>query len=318
MKIVSSPADGVLGQPTVVSIGNFDGLHLGHRAILETVLKRASELGLQSAVMTFEPHPIQVLAPDKAPKRISTLMQKQELIRQAGVDLLFVATFDAAFAQLSPEAFVRTYLIGGLHARSICVGSNFNFGHKQAGTVATLTQWKNDFEVIEVPSVTVRGKLVSSTAIRQGVAAGAVSRACRLLGRWIEIEGPIVDGEGRGRKHVVPTFNLESANELVPARGVYISRIALDGGPFLESVTNIGIRPTFGFEPDRETIETFVLAGNVPQESHTARLQFLHRIRDERRFPSVDALRGQIAIDVEKARKYFRLMGTSGHVESRR
>jgi riboflavin kinase / FMN adenylyltransferase len=314
MKIVSSPSDAALDQPFVISIGNFDGLHLGHRAILQTVVRRAKELNLQSAVMTFEPHPIQILAPDKAPKRISTLSQKVDLIRDAGIDLLFIVKFDAAFAQLSPETFVREYLINALRARSICVGSNFNFGHRGSGTVQTLKQFSDKFEVIVAPSVTVRGVTASSTAIREGVAAGMVSRACRLLGRWIEIEGRIVGGAGRGRQQTVPTLNLESENELIPARGVYVSRISIDGGPYRESVTNIGVRPTFG--ENQFTIETFVLGPNVPAQSTSARLQFLHRLRDERRFESAEALRDQIARDVSKALKFFRMLDTTDHVRS--
>ena len=308
--------DAALDAPCVASIGNFDGLHLGHRAILRTVVRRARELGIRSAAMTFEPHPIQVLAPDKAPKRISTLTQKTELIRQTGIDLLFVAGFDAEFAQISPEEFVRQYLIQGLRARAVCVGSNFNFGHRGKGSVETLKQWQTEFEVIEVPPVSARGIAVSSTTIRQYVAAGAVSRACRLLGRWVEIEGPIVSGAGRGRRETAPTLNLESENELVPSRGVYISRIALDGQPYVESITNIGVRPTFGENP--LSIETFVLGVRVPAQVQSARIQFLHRIRDERRFDSAESLRDQIALDVQKALTFFRRMRATSHVQSRR
>ena len=314
MKIVSSLSDAALDQPCVASIGNFDGLHVGHRAILQTVIRRARELGLRSAAMTFEPHPIQVLAPDKAPQRISTLSQKVELIKQAGIDLLFVVRFDAEFAKLSPEDFVRHYLIEGLRARSICVGSNFNFGHRGSGTVATLKQWHDRFEVIEVPSVSVRSVVASSTAIRRGVAQGAVSRACRLLGRWIEVEGRIVSGAGRGRQETVPTLNLEAENELIPARGVYVSRISLDGGPYVESVTNVGVRPTFG--ENQLTIETFMLSARIAVQPRAARLQFLHRLRDERRFDSPEALRTQISRDVEKTLKFFRLMRQIGHVRA--
>src|SRR5262249_48964983 len=155
------------------------------------VIQRASALGLRSTVMTFDPHPIRVLAPDKAPKLICTLEQRLRFIEDAGIELTFVAAFTPAFAQLSPEDFVRQYLVDGLRARSICVGNNFNFGHRQAGTVATLREFRHDFELIEVPSVTVRGTVVSSTTIRRLTQGGDVSRACRLLGRWFEIEGKL-------------------------------------------------------------------------------------------------------------------------------
>jgi riboflavin kinase/FMN adenylyltransferase len=229
MKVITSLSDAELSQPAVVSIGNFDGLHLGHREILKSVVTRARDLGLRSIALTFSPHPIRFLAPDRAPRLIDTLDQKIRLIENAGIDLLFLAQFDQAFSQLSPEEFVRRYLIGGLKARSVCVGGNFNFGHRQSGTVQTLKQFKDRFEIIEVPPVRVRGMLASSSRIRDLIAAGAVSRACRLLGRWVEIEGTLVSGAGRGRKMSVPTFNLKAENELIPKMGVYVSRISLYG-----------------------------------------------------------------------------------------
>ena len=306
MKVATSLADADISHPSVVSIGNFDGLHLGHREILKTVAKHASDLGLQSVVMTFSPHPIRFLAPDRAPRLISTLDQKIELIKGAGIDTLFIAQFDHAFSRLSPEHFVRQYLIDGLKTRSVCVGGNFNFGYRQRGTLEKLREFKSNFEIIEVPSVRVRGTIVSSSRIRELAAAGEVSGACRLLGRWIEIEGRIVSGAGRGRTMKVPTLNLEPENELIPKMGVYVSRISLDGGAFMDAVTNIGVRPTFG-ETDR-TIETFVLSGDVPEEVAKARLDFIYRLRDEKKFESSEQLRGQIAIDVRRAQGFFRML----------
>jgi riboflavin kinase/FMN adenylyltransferase len=306
MKVITSLSDAELSQPAVVSIGNFDGLHLGHREILKSVVTRARHLGLRSIALTFSPHPIRFLAPDRAPRLIDTLDQKIRLIENAGIDLLFLAQFDQAFSQLSPEEFVRRYLIGGLKARSVCVGGNFNFGHRQSGTVQTLKQFKDRFEIIEVPPVRVRGMLASSSRIRDLIAAGAVSRACRLLGRWVEIEGTLVSGAGRGRKMSVPTFNLKAENELIPKMGVYVSRISLDGRPFMDAVTNIGVRPTFG--EDQLTIETFVLSPSVPEDAVTARLDFLKRLRDEMKFESPEALVRQIASDVQRAQKFFRLI----------
>jgi riboflavin kinase / FMN adenylyltransferase len=306
MKVVSSLAEADVSHPSVVSIGNFDGLHRGHRKILETVVKRARGLGLRSVAMTFSPHPIRFLAPDRAPRLISTLDQKIRLVDSAGIDVLFIADFDLAFSRLSPEEFIQQYLIDGLRARSVCVGGNFNFGYRQRGSIATLRHFESNFEIIEVPPVSVRGITASSSRIRQLVSAGSVSRAGRLLGRWIEIEGKIVSGAGRGRTMKVPTLNFEPENELIPGKGVYITRIALDGGPFLDSVTNIGIRPTFN--ETALTIETFVLSANVPDEVSTARLNFLHRLRDERKFDSADELRVQIAVDVQRTQKFFRLL----------
>ena len=268
-------------------------------------------MGLRSVAMTFSPHPIRFLAPDRAPRMITTLEQKIRLIESAGIDVLFIAEFDLGFSRLSPEDFIQQYLINGLRARSVCVGGNFNFGYKQRGSVETLRQFGSNFEIMEVPAVSVRGTTVSSSRIRQLVNAGSVSRACRLLGRWIEIEGKIVSGAGRGRTMKVPTLNMEPENELIPGRGVYITRIALDGGVFLDAVTNIGIRPTFN--ETALTIESFVLSGTIPDEVSVARLDFLHRLRDERKFDSPDELRAQIAVDVRRAQKFFRMAYELSH-----
>jgi riboflavin kinase / FMN adenylyltransferase len=326
MKVVSSlsaAADVLAGRACVLSIGNFDGLHLGHQAILHTVGRRARELGLPSVAMTFEPHPIQVLAPDKAPKRISTPERKIQRIEESGIDILFTVRFDQDFANLSPDEFVREYLVDGLHIRAICVGSNFNFGHRGAGTVETLRQWAREFDLVEVAPVSVRGLPASSTQVRLSVLQGDVSRASRFLGRWYEMEGRIVSGAGRGRNVTVPTLNLDPENELLPGFGVYVTRISLDGdndGGFLDSVTNIGVRPTFGEETP--TIETFVLQNSVPAEvasvmpGRQARLQFLHRIREERRFDSPGLLAIQIGRDVQTALKFFRLLGNIEHART--
>ena len=308
MKVATSLADADVSHPSVVSIGNFDGLHLGHQEILKTVVKRSKELGVRPVAMTFSPHPIRFLAPSRPLQLISTLEQKIRLIESSGIDLLFLAQFDSAFSRLSPEEFIDKYLIQGLQARSVCVGGNFNFGYRGAGTIETLRRFHEQFEIIEVPSVRVRGILASSSAIRQLVGEGNVSRACRLLGRWIEIEGKLVSGAGRGRTMKVPTLNLEPDNELIPEIGVYITRISLDGGPMMNAVTNIGVRPTFD-ESDL-TIETFVLNAPVPEGARTARLVFLYRLRDEVKFPSPEALQQQIVVDVKRVQKFFRMLAS--------
>jgi riboflavin kinase / FMN adenylyltransferase len=304
MKLVSDLSDASLNEPSVMSIGNFDGLHLGHQAILKRVVEQARHRRIRPAVLTFAPHPVRVLAPDVAPKLISTLPQKIRLLESAGIELLFIARFDMEFAALTPEAFVRKYLVDGLRAKALCIGSNFTFGHRQAGTIETLKQWHDSFEVLEVPSVSIRGTLVSSTQIRRRIQEGKVSQTCRLLGRWFEIQGRIVPGEGRGRNITVPTLNLEPENELVPGQGVYVTRAEIDGGPYVDSITNVGTRPTFG--GGNQTIETFVLGGVVPQQAATLRLQFLRRVRDERQFDSPELLRAQIGRDVEAAKRFFR------------
>jgi riboflavin kinase/FMN adenylyltransferase len=316
MKVVSDLSDAALKQPCVLSIGNFDGLHLGHQAILKKVVDRARSLRIRPAVLTFAPHPVRVLAPDVAPRLISTLPQKMRLLEGAGIELLFIARFDMAFAALSPDAFVQQYLVEGLRAKALCVGSNFTFGHRQAGTMATLREWRDEFELLEVSSVFTRSTLVSSTGIRKLIADGKVSRACRLLGRWFEIEGRIVSGEGRGRNVTVPTLNLEPENELLPRQGVYITRVAMNSGSVVDSLTNVGTRPTFG--AGAQTIETFVLHNPVPDNVTNARLQFLHRIRDEKQFDSPALLREQIGRDVRTATKFFRRLqaGSNARIHS--
>src|SRR5262245_57470492 len=265
MKVVSGLPDAAADGPCVLSIGNFDGLHLVHQAILRTVVERAKELGIRPAVLTFDPHPVRVLAPEHAPKLISTLLQKLRLIESAGIELALVVKFDLEFAALSPDSFIQQYLLDGLKAKALCVGGNFTFGHRQAGTIETLRRWRHEFELVEIPPVIARGTIVSSTHVRRYVQEGSVSRARRLLGRWFEIEGRIVGGAGRGRTVTVPTLNLQQENELIPRQGVYITRIALDSGNFVDSITNIGVRPTF--EDNSQTIETFVLGARVPAET---------------------------------------------------
>src|SRR5262249_17670465 len=235
-----------------------------------------------------------------------SLEQKIQLMSGTGIDVLFIANFDQVFSRLSPEHFVREYLIDGLKALVVCVGGNFNFGYRQRGTVQTLREFKSHFEVLEVAPVRVRGTIVSSSRIRELVDTGEVSAACRLLGRWIQIEGKIVSGAGRGRTLQTPTLNLEPENELIPRVGVYVTRISVDGGFFMNAVTNVGFRPTFG--ETELTIETFVLNDPVLANAEKARLDFLYRLRDERKFATPEELRAQIAVDVQRAQKFFRLL----------
>jgi len=315
MRVISAIGNATPAVPSVVSIGNFDGVHRGHRAILETVVRRARELACRSVAMTFSPHPIRFLAPYKAPKLISTLDQKIRWIESTGVDLLWVMNFDEGFSRLSPQEFIEQYLIERLQARSVCVGSNFNFGYRGSGNVQTLREWEKGLEVIEVPPVVVRGGIVSSTRVRELIAEGMVSKVCRLLGRWLELEGAIVSGSARGRSVTVPTLNLDAENELLPGQGVYVTRISLDGGAFLNSITNVGNRPTFN--ESTISVETFVLNHAVPEVVRSARLQFIKRLRDEVKFESPEALRNQIAVDIARTQRFFYRLSTLGNVGSR-
>jgi riboflavin kinase/FMN adenylyltransferase len=311
MKVLSGLPDAAASSPCVLTIGNFDGLHLGHQRILRTVAERARALNLVPAVLTFDPHPVRILAPSKAPQLITTAEQKLKLIESMGIQFVVTVRFDAEFAALSPDAFIEKYLVRGLRTKALCVGRNFTFGSGQSGNLETLRRWRQDFEVVEIPHVTTRGVVVSSTNVRRRIQDGHVSRACRLLGRWFEIDGASVRGDGRGAKVTVPTLNLQTSNELLPRRGVYVSRIALDDGEFRDSITNIGMRPTF--EGTSQTIETYILRAGTSLEARNARLQFLKRIRDERKFDSPELLKEQIGRDVRAAEKFFRRLQSGTH-----
>ena len=314
MKVVES-LDGLKpAAPSVVTVGNFDGLHRGHAEVLRRTLENARALRFRGVAMTFDPHPIRFLYPDRAPKLISTLDQRVRWIEETGIDVLLVLRFDRNFSRLTADEFIGQYLLDGLQARCVCVGSNFNFGYNQGGRVETLRRYSDRFDVVEVPPVRFRGENVSSSAIRGMIASGVIGRANRLLGHFFEMEGPIVAGTGRGRNVTVPTFNLSADNELIPRNGVYTTRISLGGGPFLDAVTNVGVRPTFGGN-DR-TIETHILRFNASPHVEFARLQFLERLRDERKFASPEALLHQIQVDIRQAERFFRLLKAFSHAES--
>lgn len=302
---------------SVLTIGNFDGFHVGHQAIFEALGTRARALGLPVAAITFEPHPLTEIAPSRAPLPLSTPAQRIRRLESAGVDILLVQTFDREFSRLSPEDFIHRYLVELFRARVVGVGHNFRFGREHRGTIDTLKSHAADFEVIEVPPVLRWGEPVSSSRVRAAVAAGEVGRARRLLGRCYEIEGSPAGGTGRGRSETVPTLNMKPQNALIPGHGVYISRLAFDreaGSPvWLDSVTNIGTRPTFNGHG--LTIETHVLDRTLGEDRGGLRLKFLRRLRDEERFSNSDTLRDQILRDIETARRYFRrLAGIAGCV----
>lgn len=287
---------------TAVTIGNFDGVHLGHREIIGSVVERAQELGLTSVAVTFDPHPVRYLAPPKAPPLIATTAQKIRLLSETGLDILWVLPFGEELARLTASHFAQDYVAGLLRARVVSVGHNFTFGHRALGTAATLREVA-DLEVIEVPEVRWRGRGVSSTAIRGLIQTGMVTDAGRMLGRFVEIEGTVVQGDGRGRRVTVPTLNLAPENEVIPRPGVYMTRVAIDEGPFLDAVTNVGTNPTFGAHGLR--IETYVLERAVEVDRARLRIQFIKRIRNEIRFESAADLKRQIESDVRKTLRFF-------------
>ena len=290
--------------PCVLAIGNFDGVHAGHRQILRRVAVIASERELVPAVLTFDPHPARVLAPDRAPKLISTVSQRLRRMESEGIAAAMLLPFSLELAGLSPEEFVRTVLVETLRARVVIVGEDFRFGNKQAGDIAALRAFGRQygFEVESAGVILLRGDRISSTAIRKLVTAGEVSRASRMLGAPFALEGSVVKGHGIGSKQTVPTLNLAPENELLPAVGVYVTRTRdLDSVRTWRSITNVGYRPTF--DGHELSCETFLLD---PFDGHTPRrieVSFLKFVRDERKFDTTELLRAQILKDVKFAQR---------------
>lgn len=288
----------------VATIGNFDGVHRGHQAILARVLERARALGGTSVAITFDPHPLKVLAPGRAPDLITTRRQKLALIEAAGIDAVLVLRFDAALAETGAEEFVDGCLRGALALREVYVGANFNFGRGREGNADTLVALcaARGMTAGKVEEVRFLGSPVSSSRIRRAVRAGEVELAAELLGRPFAVEGTVAHGAGRGKGIGFPTANLKSDSELVPQDGVYVTR-TLAGERSLASVTNIGTRPTFA---DQEfAIETHLLDAHLDLYGQPIEVSFLARLRQELRFPTVEALVEQVRRDVERARAWF-------------
>ncbi len=293
--------------PTAVTIGNFDGVHLGHQRILRSVARTARARSFFSVALTFDPHPLNVVAPALAPQTLTSIQQRVDLIRRQGIDRVVILQFTPELSQLSPEEFAETVLAGKLGARHVIVGANFRFGRKQAGDATTLRCLgeRLGFDVATGGTVLVGGKAVSSTRVRDLVGQGRVGAARRLLGREFSLQGPIVRGEGIGSKRTVPTLNLQPESEVLPADGVYVTVTRQAGESCQrESVTNVGLRPTF--DGRRRTIETFLLGEMTGPAPNAIELGFLRKIRDERRFPTAQLLREQISVDIEVAERYFR------------
>lgn len=308
MRIIHEPAGlPPLPHGSVVTIGNFDGVHLGHQRLLKRVAELARERQSAAVAITFDPHPIRVLAPERAPQTLSTIASRSRLIEAQGIDLLVVMPFTRELAHFSPEAFVRKILVESLRAVCVCVGPNFRFGYRQAGDVHTLHELSGPggFALDLVPAVTVRGIEVSSSAIRRMLSEGYVQLAGRLLGRPFSNSGAVVRGRGVGRRETAPTLNLEPDEEQIPQPGVYVTRARFEGGEHA-AVTNVGYKPTFGDHP--LSIETYVL--DIEDEVNASRLEidYLRRLRDEIKFQNPAMLRLQIQEDVRRAKKFFKLM----------
>ncbi len=300
---------------TVLTIGNFDGVHVGHQKILHDVVQRAMATGeradargtqkeLLPAVLTFYPHPARVLRPQQAPSLLETLPQRLADFAALGIGAALVLKFDSELAQASAEDFVKKYLVETLRGRAVLVGAGFRFGHKQLGDVELLRElgrrW--GFEVVIVTPVIDGGDVVSSTAIREAVRGGRVEDARRMLGRPFALVGEIRPGTGQGRKLVVPTLNLATEQETLPKTGVYITETVLSGGTY-RSVTNVGVRPTF--DGKRLAIESNLFDFAETLTAGLMKVRFLQRLRDEQKFSGPEALREQVLKDIERAKEVF-------------
>jgi riboflavin kinase/FMN adenylyltransferase len=296
---------------TTVTIGNFDGVHLGHQRIIRGVIDRASETATQSMVLTFFPHPARILRPEQAPPLLMTLAQRLDSFRESGLDAALALRFDAELAKVAAEDFVRKFLVDTLLARAVMVGSNFRFGHKQAGDVMLLEElgrrW--DFEVQVVPPVIQDGIVVSSTAVRCAVREGRMEDASHLLGRPFALAGEIKTGTGQGRKLVVPTLNLATEQECLPKNGVYATETVI-GGKTYRSATNIGVRPTF--DGQRLAIESHLFDFSENLTSGAMEVRFWKRLRDEKKFSGPEALRDQVLRDINEAQAYFASLAQPG------
>ena len=294
------------GHASVLAIGNFDGIHLGHQAILRATVERAQALRAVSTVLTFDPSPRKVLRPESAPLRLSTIAQRMEWFNALGIEAAVIMPFTLELSRLSPEEFVEQILVRDLHVKSVLVGENFHFGHKQAGNVKLLKELgsKSGFAVVVIPPVQYHGEIVSSTIIRREVAEGDVSNAGRLLGRPFALTGQVVPGTGTGRKFTFPTLNLAAEQELLPARGVYITRTVFEGETCSRrSVTNIGVRPTFN--GSSLSVETHLLDFQPEITPKRIEVRFWERLREEKKFNGPDELRAQIAQDIGAANRFF-------------
>jgi len=302
MRIVRGPASYPPdARGAAVALGVFDGIHRGHRAILGTAVTRARTDALEAVACTFDRHPLETLEPGRAPLPIATLDERLALIAATGIDATVVLEFDRALASMEPEAFVKDVLLERLHARAIIVGFNHRFGRAARGNTALLADLARPlgFQTHVVPPLAIDGVTVSSSEVRSALGRGDVEQAARFLGRPYDVPGSVVRGAERGRALGFPTANLAPDRPVLVSPGVYACRLDAGQGE-RGAVTNVGVRPTFG--ESTVAVETHVLDFAGDLYGRRVRVIFIARLRDERRFPSVDALREQIARDVQAAR----------------
>ncbi len=296
--------------PVALVIGNFDGVHLGHQAMLARLKEAADQLDLVSCVMTFEPHPREFFAPDQAPTRLTSLREKLELLAESGVERVQVCRFNFNFAKVSAEDFIARILQRGLGVRWILVGDDFRFGARRTGDFAMLQAYsaRHGFEVAEMPSFTVDGLRVSSTAVREALASGNLDLACRLLGRPYSISGRVVDGDKLGKKIGFPTANMQLRHNRPPLAGIFAVEVhgAVESSPqqVTRGVASLGVRPTV-HESGKPVLEVHLFDFDQEIYGRHLRMNFLHKLRDEEKYSDLDILTRQIERDVENAKNYF-------------
>jgi riboflavin kinase/FMN adenylyltransferase len=284
--------------PSALAIGNFDGMHLGHQALLKKLTETAKVLNLTSAVMTFEPHPREFFAPDSAPARLSSLREKLERFADAGVEITYVCRFNRNLAKLTPQEFMENILRDSLNAQAILVGDDFRFGAMRAGSTLDILEAK--FNLISLPQVSLEAARVSSTRVRSALSTGNLQEACLLLNRPYSMSGKVVHGAKLGRQLGFPTANVDMHHERPALTGVYA--VKLDG---LNAVANLGVRPTIA-GVSKLMLEVHVLNFKGDLYGKHVHVDFLHKIRDESKFDGLDALKTQIAMDVEAAKDFFK------------
>ncbi len=309
MRLFHGIENAAIQRPTVLTLGVFDGLHLGHQLVMKTVVDRARAVAGVPTVITFEPHPRAVLHPESAPPLLQTFDQKIEALSVLGIEQTIVIHFDNAFAQIRAHDFLRDVVVDRLHAKEVYLGRGFFFGHNREGNIELLRRVSEQLGFIadEVPEVRLRGKRIGSTVIRQLLSDGRVNLARRMLGRPYGVEGPVARGDARGVGLGFPTANVQPHNRVIPRGGVYVTSTLIEG-QWRRSVTNIGVRPTFGdaLEP---SVETHIINWTGDLYGDVLRVRFLHRLRDEKKFGSVDELKKQIERDVSRAEWYFNRAG---------
>jgi riboflavin kinase / FMN adenylyltransferase len=305
MKIFHGTDNANIARPTVLTLGVFDGLHLGHQQIMHKVVERARATGAVPTAITFDPHPREVLHPETAPPLLQTLDQRLANLEVLGIEQTIVIPFTPEFASNSAEDFITEIIHDRLHAKEVYLGKGFAFGRARGGNIELLRKMSSElgFVADEVDEVQLRGQRISSSAIRKLLADGRVNLVRRMLGRPYGVEGVIIRGDRRGHTIGFPTANLHPHNRVIPKFGVYATATLIDG-VWRRSITNIGVRPTFGADAE-PSIESYIFDFNGELYGDVLRVRFLHRIRDEKKFSGIDELKSQIERDTGRALNYF-------------